>query len=109
MSESKSSDREAAGKEIKEALRLLNQKLEKMGKDIQVVADKTQKYVEAKAPVVESKIDESMERASKEFKRMMSSLDKQTRPQQSQVLKNYKAFLEGQLTRVERRLEELGK
>ncbi len=102
-------EREETRKEIRDALRSLKQEVQKMAKDVQVVADSTQKFVENMAPVVSTSIDENMTRASETFKRMMNSVDKQTKPQQVQLLKNYKSFLQGQLSRVQRRLEELTK
>lgn len=101
--------REEAKREIRDALRSLRQEVQRMAKDVQVVADSTQKFVETMAPVVSSTIDENMARASESFKRMMSAANKQTRPQQVQLLKNYRTFLQGQLNRVEKRLEELAK
>jgi len=110
MSESgKPRERDVARKEIRDAISSLRKEVQRVGKDLQSIADHTQKFVETMTPVVSSTIEDSMEKASEAFKRTMSTVDQQTRPQQVRILENYKVFLEKQLARVEKRLSDISK
>ena len=110
MSESgKAGERDEVRKEIRDALRSLRKEVDRVGKDLQTIVDSTQKFVETMSPVVSSTIEDSMEKASDAFRRAMSTVDHQTRPQQARILENYKTFLEKQLASVSKRLSDISK
>ncbi|TMI54881.1 hypothetical protein E6H15_05115 [Candidatus Bathyarchaeota archaeon] len=67
----------------------------------------TSKFVQDVSPKVSATIDESLERASETFKRTMTTIDKQTKPQQVKLLKAYRLFLSKQVDAVEKRLKKL--
>ena len=67
----------------------------------------TSKFVQEVSPKVSTTIDESLERASETFKRTMTTIDKQTKPQQVKLLQAYRLFLSKQVDAVEKRLKKL--
>ena len=67
----------------------------------------TSKLVQEVSPKVSTTIDESLERASETFKRTMTTIDKQTKPQQVKLLQAYRLFLSKQVDAVEKRLKKL--
>src|SRR5213594_2906287 len=71
------------------------------------VVGSTSKFVQDVSPKVSATIDDSLERASETFKRTMTTIDKQTKPQQVKLLKAYRLFLSQQVDAVEKRLNEL--
>ena len=71
------------------------------------VVGSTSKFVQDVSPKVSATIDDSLERASETFKRTMTTIDKQTKPQQVKLLKAYRLFLSQQVDAVEKRLKKL--
>ena len=67
----------------------------------------TSKFVQDVSPKVSATIDESLERASETFKRTMTTIDKQTKPQQVKLLQAYRSFLSKQVDAIEKRIKRL--
>ncbi len=69
----------------------------------------TNKFVQDVSPKVSHTIDDTLEKASETFKRTMTSIDTQTKPQQIKLLRAYRSFLSRQVDLIEKRLEKLKK
>ena len=105
MSEKKSM-RDEVRREAKEALEAMRKDLQQLSKDL-VVASKTlktstEKFVQDTGPKVSAGLDETMET----FRRTMTTIDKQTKPQQAKLLRTYKRFLTRQVDFIEKRLKQ---
>jgi gas vesicle protein len=70
-------------------------------------ADSTAKFVQDVSPKVSATIDESLEKTAEAFKRTMTTIDTQTKPQQVKLLRAYKSFLSKQVDAIEKRLKKL--
>ncbi len=73
------------------------------------MVDSTSKFVKEKSPKVSATIDETIEKTSETFKRTMTKIDNETKPQQLKMLKAYRSFLSRQIDVIEKRLEKLKK
>lgn len=71
--------------------------------------DSTNKFVKDVSPKVSATIDETIDKMSQTFRRTMTNIDKETKPQQVKLLKAYRSFLSKQIDAIERRLEKLKK
>jgi gas vesicle protein len=71
------------------------------------LVESTSKFVQDVSPKVSATIDESLERASDTFKRTMTTIDAQTKPQQVKLLRAYRSFLSKQVDAIEKRLDKL--
>jgi gas vesicle protein len=71
------------------------------------LVESTSKFVQDVSPKVSATIDESLEKASDTFKRTMTTIDTQTKPQQIKLLHAYKSFLSKQVDAIEKRLDKL--
>ncbi len=105
MSEKKNM-RDEVRREAKEALEAMRKDLQQLSKDL-VVASKTlknstEKFVQDTGPKVSAGLEETMET----FRRTMTTIDKQTKPQQAKLLRTYKKFLTKQVDFIERRLKQ---
>lgn len=69
--------------------------------------ESTEKFVQDVSPKVSATLDETMDKTSEAFKRTMSTIDEQTRPQQVKLLRAYKAFLSKQVDLIEKRLKRI--
>jgi gas vesicle protein len=69
--------------------------------------DSTAKFVQDVSPKVSATIDESLEKTAETFKRTMTTIDTQTKPQQVKLLRAYKSFLSKQVDAIEKRLKKL--
>ena len=104
MSEKKSM-RDEVRREAREALEAMRKDLQQLSKDL-VVASKTlkastEKFVGDAGPKVSAGLEETMET----FRRTMTSIDKETKPQQLKLLRAYKKFLTRQVDFIEKRLK----
>jgi gas vesicle protein len=105
MSEKKNR-RDEVRREAKEALEAMRKDLQQLSKDL-IVASKTlktstEKFVADTSPKVSAGLEETVET----FRRTMTTIDKQTKPQQAKLLKTYKKFLTKQVDYIERRLNQ---
>jgi ElaB/YqjD/DUF883 family membrane-anchored ribosome-binding protein len=105
MSEKKNM-RDEVRREAKEALEAMRKDLQQLSKDL-VVASKTlktstEKFVQDTGPKVSAGLEETVET----FRRTMTTIDKQTKPQQAKLLRTYKKFLTKQVDFIERRLKQ---
>ena len=105
MSEKKNM-RDEVRREAKEALEAMRKDLQQLSKDL-VAASKTlktstEKFVQDTGPKVSAGLEETVET----FRRTMTTIDKQTKPQQVKLLRTYKKFLTKQLDFIEKRLKE---
>jgi len=105
MSEKKSM-RDEVRREAKEALEAMRKDLQQLSKDL-VVATKTlktstEKFVQDTGPKVSAGLEETVET----FRRTMTTIDKQAKPQQAKLLRTYKKFLTKQVDFIERRLKQ---
>jgi len=84
-----------------------------VSKDIASTTEKwvkeTEKMVKETSPKVAATIDETMEKTAAAIKRTISSIDRETKPQQVKLLRSYKSFLSKQVDLIEKRLNELTK
>ena len=84
-----------------------------MSKDIASTTEKwvkeTEKMDKETGPKVAATIDETMEKTAAAIKRTISSIDRETKPQQVKLLRSYKSFLSKQVDLIEKRLNELTK
>jgi polyhydroxyalkanoate synthesis regulator phasin len=69
--------------------------------------ESTSKFVQEVSPKVSATIDEGLEKASETFKRTMTTIDTQTKPQQVKLLQGYMTFLSKQVDAIEKRLKKL--
>jgi phosphoenolpyruvate carboxylase len=105
MSEKKSI-RDEVRREAKEALDAMRKDLQQLSRDL-VVASKTlktstEKFVEDTGPKVSAGLEETVET----FRRTMTAIDKQTKPQQARLLRTYQKFLTKQVDFIEKRLKQ---
>src|SRR6266704_1053936 len=105
MSEKKNM-RDEVRREAKEAHEAMQKDHQQLSKDL-VVASKTlktstEKFVQDTGPKVSAGLDETMET----FRRTMTTIDKQTKPQQAKLLRTYKRFLTRQVDFIEKRLKQ---
>src|SRR5712692_5565617 len=105
MSEKKNI-RDEVRREAKEALEAMRKDLQQLTKHL-VVASKTlktstEKFVQDTGPKVSAGLEETVET----FRRTMTTIDKQTKPQQAKLLRTYKNFLTKQVDYIEKRLNQ---
>ena len=105
MSEKKNR-RDEVRREAKEALEAMRKDLEQLSRDL-VVASKTlrtstEKFVQDTGPKVSAGLEETVET----FRKTMTTIDKQTMPQQAKLLRTYKKFLTKQVDYIEKRLNQ---
>jgi gas vesicle protein len=105
MSEKKNR-RDDVRREAKEALEAMRKDLEQLSRDL-VVASKTlktstEKFVQDTGPKVSAGLEETVET----FRKTMTTIDKQTKPQQARLLRTYKKFLTKQVDYIEKRLNQ---
>ncbi len=105
MSEKKSL-RDEVRREAKEALDAMRKDLQQLSRDL-VVASKTlkastEKFVEDTGPKMSAGLEDTVET----FRRTMTTIDKQTKPQQAKLLRTYKKFLTKQVDFIEKRLKQ---
>src|SRR2546421_12126962 len=105
MSEKKNM-RDEVRREAKEALEAMRRDLQQLSKDL-VAASRplktsTEKFVQDTGPKVSAGLEETVET----FRRTMTTIDKQTKPQQAKLLRTYKKFLIKQLHFMEQKLKE---
>jgi gas vesicle protein len=105
MSEKKNR-RDDVRREAKEALEAMRKDLEQLSRDL-VVASKTlktstEKFVQDTGPKVSAGLEETVEI----FRKTMTTIDKQTKPQQARLLRTYKKFLTKQVDYIEKRLNQ---
>ena len=105
MSEKKNM-RDEVRREAREALEAMRKDLQQLSKDL-VVASKTlktstEKFVQDTGPKVSAGLEETVET----FRRTMTTIDKQTKPQQAKLLRTYKKFLTKQVDFIEKRLKQ---
>jgi hypothetical protein len=106
MSEKKNM-RDEVRREAKEALEAMRKDLQQLSKDL-VVASKTlktstEKFVQDTGPKVSAGLEETVET----FRRTLTTIDKQTKPQQAKLLRTYKKFLTKQVDFIEKRLKRI--
>ncbi|HEX9196506.1 MAG TPA: hypothetical protein VF906_01805 [Candidatus Bathyarchaeia archaeon] len=107
---SKSASQEAR-RDIKAALERVRRDIDHARRDLASASknwvDSTNKFVQDVSPKVSHTIDDTLEKASETFKRTMSGIDTQTKPQQVKLLRAYRSFLSRQIDLIEKRLEKL--
>ena len=107
---SKSTSQEAR-RDIKAALERVRRDIDHARRDLASASknwvDSTNRFVKDVSPKVSSTIDDTFEKASETFKRTMTSIDTQTKPQQVKLLRAYRSFLSRQVELIEKRLEKL--
>ncbi|TMI25270.1 hypothetical protein E6H24_05330 [Candidatus Bathyarchaeota archaeon] len=107
---SKSTSQEAR-RDIKAALERVRRDIDHARRDLASASknwvDSTNRFVKDVSPKVSSTIDDTLEKASETFKRTMTSIDTQTKPQQVKLLRAYRSFLSRQVDLIEKRLEKL--
>jgi gas vesicle protein len=100
-------------RDIKAALERIRRDMEHARKDLssasKTVVDSTSKFVKETSPKVSATIDDTIEKTSETFKRTMTRIDSETKPQQVKLLKAYRSFLSRQVDVIEKRLEKLKK
>jgi len=106
MSEKKNM-RDEVRREAKEALEAMRKDLQQLSKDL-VVASKTlktstEKFVQDTGPKVSAGLEETVET----FRRTMTTIDRQTKPQQAKLLRTYKKFLTKQVDFIEKCLKRI--
>jgi gas vesicle protein len=104
MSEKKTV-RDEVRREAKEALEAMRKDLQQLSKDL-LVASKTlktstEKFVRDTGPKLSAGLEETVET----FRRTMTTIDKQTKPQQAKLLRTYKRFLTKQVEFIEKKLK----
>src|SRR2546425_12727871 len=104
MSEKKNM-RDEVRREAKEALEAMREDLQQLSKDL-VAASKTlrsstEKFVQDTGPKVSAGLEETVET----FRRTMTTIDKQTKPQQAKLLRTYQKFLTKQVDFIDKRLK----
>jgi len=105
MSEKKNV-RDEVRREAREALEAMRKDLQLLSKDL-VAASKTlktstEKFVQDTGPKVSAGLDETVET----FRRTMTTIDKQTKPQKARLLRTYKKFLTKQVDFIEKKLKQ---
>jgi len=107
---SKSASQEAR-RDIKAALERVRRDIDHARRDLASASKNwvgsTNKFVQDVSPKVSHTIDDTLEKASETFKRTMSGIDAQTKPQQVKLLRAYRSFLSRQVDLIEKRLEKL--
>ena len=97
--------------ELRGLLRTMRNEVQKFSKDLaeatQKAVDSTEKAVRRVSPRVTESLDEGMKDATTSFRRVMGSIDSQTKNQQVKVLRTYKLLLSKQADAIERRLRKL--
>ena len=105
MSEKKNM-RDEVRREAKEALEAMRKDLQQLSKDLvtasKTLKNSTEKFVQDTSPKVSAGLEETVET----FRRTMTTIDKQTKPQQAKLLRTYKNFLTKQVDYIEKRLNE---
>jgi chaperonin cofactor prefoldin len=80
--------------------------LQQLSKDLFVASKtlktSTEKFVQDTGPKVSAGLEETVET----FRRTMTTIDKQTKPQQAKLLRSYKKFLTKQVDFIEKRLKQ---
>src|SRR5215472_8691050 len=106
MSEEKKRMRDEVRREAKEAFDSVRKDLEDLSKDLvaasKTLASSTEKFARDTGPKLQAGLDETVVT----FKRTMSTIDKQTKPQQIKLLKSYKKFLSKQVDYIDKRLKQ---
>src|SRR5207244_13507659 len=92
MSEKKNM-RDEVRREAKEALEAMRKDLQQLSKDLvaasKTLTSSTEKFVQDTGPKVSAGLEETVET----FRRTMTTIDKQTKPQQAKLRSTYKKFL----------------
>lgn len=98
-------------RDVKTTVEKIRRDITHASKDIastgRTLVESTTKFVQDVSPKVSATIDESLERASETFKRTMTTIDTQTKPQQVKLLQAYRTFLSRQVDAIEKRLKKL--
>jgi ElaB/YqjD/DUF883 family membrane-anchored ribosome-binding protein len=98
-------------RDIKIALERIRRDMDHARRDLASASknwvDTTSKFVQHNAPKVSATIDETLEKTSETFKRTITSIDSETKPQQVKLLRAYKSFLSKQVDVIEKRLKNL--
>jgi gas vesicle protein len=106
-SENKSDSR----RDVKAAVERIRQDISHASKDLASASksfvESTSKFVQDVSPKVSATIDEGLEKASDTFKRTMTTIDTQTKPQQVKLLQAYMSFLSKQIDAIEKRLKKI--
>ncbi len=99
------------GRDVKESLKSVREGVERVSKDVARTTEKwvkeTEKLVKETSPKVAATIDDTMEKTATALRRTMSTINKETKPQQVRLLRSYKSFLSKQVDIIEKRLKEL--
>jgi hypothetical protein len=100
-----------SNRDVKTTVSKIRRDLSHASKDIasagKTWVESTSKFVQETSPKVAATIDDSLERAADTFKRTMTTIDTQTKPQQVKLLQAYRTFLSKQVDMIEKRLKKL--
>ncbi len=100
-----------ARRDVKDSLKNVRDGVERVSKDIATATEKwvkeTEKLVKETSPKVAATIDDTVDKTAAALRRTMSSIDRETKPQQVKLLRSYKSFLSKQVDIIEKRLKEL--
>ena len=92
--------------EAKEAFEAMRKDLQQLSKDLvaasKTVKSSTEKFAQDTGPKLSAGLDESV----KTFRKTMSTIDKQTKPQQVKLLRGYQKFLTKQADYIEKKLKQ---
>ena len=92
--------------EAKEAFDAMRKDLQQLSKDLlaasKTVKSSTEKFAQDTGPKLSASLDETV----KTFRRTMSTIDKQTKPQQVRLLRGYQKFLTKQADYIEKKLKQ---
>jgi gas vesicle protein len=98
-------------RDVKAAVEKIRQDISHASKDLASASksfvESTSKFVQDVSPKVSATIDEGLEKASETFKRTMTTIDTQTKPQQVKLLQAYMSFLSKQVDAIEKRLKKI--
>lgn len=111
MLEMTAENKSESRRDVKATVEKIRQDITHASKDLasasKSLVESTSKFVQDVSPKVSATIDESLERASETFKRTMTTIDTQTKPQQVKLLQAYRTFLSRQVDAIEKRLKKL--
>lgn len=100
------SEKKSMRDEAKEAFEAMRKDLQQLSKDLvsasKTVKNSTEKFAQDTGPKLSAGFDETV----KTFRRTMSTIDKQTKPQQIKLLRGYQKFLTKQADYIEKRLKQ---
>ena len=92
--------------EAKEAFEAMRKDLQQLSKDLvaasKTVKSSTEKFAQDTGPKLSAGFDESV----KTFRKTMSTIEKQTKPQQVKLLRGYQKFLTKQSDYIEKKLKQ---